>query len=36
MMSDLYRGMNKSFVPTATDIATYVRILDRNGTGRVN
>ena len=28
--------MNKSFQPTATDIASYVQIIDRNRNGKVN
>ncbi|CAD8096098.1 unnamed protein product [Paramecium primaurelia] len=35
MLSDCYRAMNKGFNPTPTDIASYSRILDRKGTGRV-
>lgn len=27
--------MNKSFQPTATDIASYVQVIDRNRNGKV-
>jgi hypothetical protein len=27
--------MNKSFQPTATDIASYVQIVDKNKTGKI-
>lgn len=29
MLMDLYRSMNKEFMPTATDIASFARIFDR-------
>lgn len=32
---DCYRAMNKSFQPTATDIASYVQIIDKNRNGKV-
>lgn len=32
---DCYRAMNKSFQPTATDIASYVQVVDKNRRGRV-
>ena len=32
---DCYRAMNKSFQPTATDIASYVQVIDRNRNGKV-
>lgn len=32
---DLYRAMNKDFHPTATDIASYARIYDRNNKGKI-
>lgn len=28
--------MNKNFQPTATDIASYVQVIARNGTGKVS
>lgn len=28
--------MNKTFQPTATDIASYVQVIDRNRTGKVS
>jgi len=28
--------MNKSFQPTATDIASYVQIIDKNRNGKVS
>ena len=33
---DCYRAMNKRFQPTATDIASYVQIIDINRTGKVS
>ena len=33
---DCYRAMNKSFQPTATDIASYVQIIDKNKSGKVS
>ena len=33
---DCYRAMNKQFQPTATDIASYVQIIDKNRNGKVN
>lgn len=33
---DCYRAMNKTFQPTATDIASYVQVIDRNRTGKVS
>lgn len=33
---DCYRAMNKSFQPTATDIASYVQIIDKNRNGKVS
>ena len=36
MLSDCYRAMNKGFNPTPTDIASYTRVLDRKGTGRIS
>lgn len=35
MMVDAYRGMSKGFNPSKSDIDTYVRVLDRNGDGRI-
>jgi len=35
MMVDAYRGMSKGFNPSKSDIDTYVRILDRNGDGKI-
>jgi Ca2+-binding EF-hand superfamily protein len=32
---DCYRAMNKAFQPTATDIASYVQIIDKNRNGKV-
>ena len=33
---DCYRAMNRSFSPTATDIASYVQIVDKNKNGKVS
>lgn len=33
---DCYRAMNKRFEPTATDIASYVQIIDKSKVGKVN
>lgn len=33
---DCYRAMNKSFQPTATDIASYVQVVDRNRKGKIS
>ena len=33
---DCYRAMNKNFQPTATDIASYVQIVDRNKSGKIS
>jgi hypothetical protein len=30
MLSDCYRGMNKGFNPTPTDVASYTRVIDSN------
>ena len=35
-MVDCYRAMNRSFQPTATDIASYVQVVDRNHDGKVS
>lgn len=35
MLMDLYRAMNKQFHPTATDIASYARIFDRDNKGKI-
>ena len=35
MMIDAYRGMSKGFNPSKSDVDTYVRILDRNGDGKI-
>ncbi|KAM3136130.1 hypothetical protein pb186bvf_011752 [Paramecium bursaria] len=35
MMVDAYRGMSKGFNPSKSDIDTYVRILDKNGDGKI-
>ncbi len=32
---DLYRAMNKDFHPTATDIASFARVFDRNRKGKI-
>jgi len=32
---DLYRSMNKEFHPTATDIASFARIFDRDNKGKI-
>lgn len=36
MLCDCYRAMNRQIQPTATDIASYVRIIDRNGRGKIS
>jgi Ca2+-binding EF-hand superfamily protein len=36
MLMDLYRAMNKEFHPTATDIASYARIFDRENKGKIS
>ena len=33
---DCYRAMNKQFQPTATDIASYVQIVDKNRNGKIS
>ena len=33
---DCYRAMNKQFQPTATDIASYVQIIDKNRNGKIS
>ena len=33
---DCYRAMNKNFTPTATDIASYVHIVDVNKNGKIS
>lgn len=35
MLMDLYRSMNREFYPTATDIASYARIFDRDNKGKI-
>ena len=35
MLMDLYRAMNKEFHPTATDIASFARIFDRDNKGKI-
>lgn len=35
ILMDLYRSMNKQFHPTATDIASYARIFDRDNKGKI-
>jgi hypothetical protein len=35
MLMDLYRAMNKDFHPTATDIASFARVFDRNRKGKI-
>lgn len=35
MLMDLYRSMNKQFHPTATDIASFARIFDRENKGKI-
>lgn len=35
MMVDAYKGMSKGFNPSKSDIDTYLRILDRNGDGKI-
>ena len=35
MLMDLYRAMNKEFMPTATDIASFARIFDRENKGKI-
>ena len=35
MLMDLYRSMNKEFHPTATDIASFARIFDRDNKGKI-
>lgn len=35
-MVDCYRAMNRSFQPTATDIASYVQVVDKNHDGKVS
>ena len=35
MLMDLYRAMNNEFHPTATEIASYQRILDRDNKGKI-
>jgi len=35
MMQDTYRIMSRSFTPTQNDVDGYVKVLDRNGDGRI-
>lgn len=35
MMSDAYKTINKAFSPSKADIDSYIRVLDRNGDGKV-
>ena len=35
-MVDCYRSMNRNFQPTATDIASYMQIVDRKRTGKIS
>ena len=35
-MVDCYRSMNRHFQPTATDIASYMQIVDRKRTGKIS
>ena len=35
-MVDCYRAMNRTFQPTATDIASYMQIIDKNRTGKIS
>ena len=35
MLQDTYRYMNKAFNPSKNDIDSYMKVLDRNGDGRV-
>lgn len=34
-LCDCYRAMNKEFKPTATDIASYVQVIDKNRNGKI-
>ena len=34
-MVDCYRAMNRSFQPTATDIASYVQVVNKKRDGKV-
>ena len=36
MLCDCYRAMNRQFQPTATEIASYVRVIDRQGRGKIS
>jgi Ca2+-binding EF-hand superfamily protein len=36
MLVDCYRGMNRQYQPTATEISSYVRVLDRQGRGKIS
>jgi Ca2+-binding EF-hand superfamily protein len=35
MMIDTYSSINKHFVPSQYDIETYIKVLDKDGDGRV-
>ena len=35
MMSDAYKTINKAFTPSKADIDSYVRVVDRNGDGKI-
>eukprot|EP01017_Pseudomicrothorax_dubius_P037712 TRINITY_DN5569_c0_g1_i1.p1 TRINITY_DN5569_c0_g1~~TRINITY_DN5569_c0_g1_i1.p1 ORF type:complete len:212 (-),score=54.47 TRINITY_DN5569_c0_g1_i1:80-715(-) len=35
MMTDAYKTINKAFSPSKADIDSYIRVLDRNGDGKV-
>ena len=35
MMTDTYKSINKSFVPSQYDIDTYIKVLDKDNDGKV-
>jgi Ca2+-binding EF-hand superfamily protein len=35
MIVDAYKSFNRTFSPSRTDIDSYVKVLDKNGDGRV-
>eukprot|EP01017_Pseudomicrothorax_dubius_P029787 TRINITY_DN3656_c0_g2_i1.p2 TRINITY_DN3656_c0_g2~~TRINITY_DN3656_c0_g2_i1.p2 ORF type:complete len:231 (+),score=57.77 TRINITY_DN3656_c0_g2_i1:100-792(+) len=36
MMTDAYKTINKAFSPSKADVDSYIRVLDRNGDGKVS
>ena len=36
MIVDAYKSFNRTFAPSRTDIDAYMKVLDRNGDGKVS